>query len=106
MIGRVDVVKVGEKERGFVCSELCQKSLGPSGQFFFSLVNVRWWSVDDAVVWDGEEMLLNCLCVYGFVGFCLVCLLFWVLMGGMEQDEIVGVVKNGFLHLSWWWGIL
>ena len=42
-------------------------------------------------------MLLNCLCVYGFAGFCLVCLLFGVLMSGMEQDEIVSIVKNGFL---------
>ena len=40
MVCRIYVVKVGEKERGFVGSELSQKLLGQSGKFFFSLFNV------------------------------------------------------------------
>ena len=41
-------------------------------------------------------MLLNCSCVHGFAGSCPVSLLFGVQISGMEQDEIVCVIENGF----------
>ena len=45
-------------------------------------------------------MLLSCLCVYGFPGLCPVSMLFGVLMSGMEQNEIVSIIENGFLHYA------
>ena len=67
------MMNVGEEERGFVRPELCQKSLGLSEQFFFSLAIFGGGvSVDDVVIRDGELVPLNYLCVYGFPGLCTV----------------------------------
>ena len=51
---------------------------------------------------DSGEMLLYCLCMCCF--FCLVFVLdlIFAMMSGMENDEVVCVIENGFFHLSWW----
>ena len=46
IIGRVNTVKVGNKERRFVGPELCKYSPGLSGKLILGLVNVGRGSIE------------------------------------------------------------
>ena len=54
IIGRVDTVKVGKKERRFVSPNLGKSSLGLSGQFVLVFVNVGWGSAKNTAVRDSQ----------------------------------------------------
>ena len=70
-----------------------KKSPGLSGEFVSGLDDVRMWSVEDANVRYSTSL-------YILFVMSLVCCVVDIVRSGMNCDNIVGVVKDGFLHHS------
>ena len=81
------------------CASRVRVFLGSSA----SVLSYLWRrSVKDAAVWDGHEMLLDCVSMYSLLFLNLVWWLVHNMMGGMNWDEVVGIREYRFLRQAGW----